>query len=129
MTLPESGLRIDKWLWAARFYKTRQLAIKALNSRQISINKANLKPASIVRLGDIVRIKRGDHEMSVQVLGISDKRGPAKLAQQLYNETQDSVEKREKLRLQIEMQPRIETDHKKPDRRKIRDSRSFKRNG
>lgn len=129
MTLPESGLRIDKWLWAARFYKTRQLAIKALNSRQISINKANLKPASIVRLGDIVRIKRGDHEMSVQVLGIGDKRGPAKLAQQLYNETQDSVEKREKLRLQIEMQPRIETDHKKPDRRKIRDSRSFKRNG
>ncbi len=129
MTLPESGLRIDKWLWAARFYKTRQLAIKALNSRQISINKANLKPASIVRLGDIVRIKRGDHEMSVQILGISDKRGPAKLAQQLYNETQDSVEKREKLRLQIEMQPRIETDHKKPDRRKIRDSRSFKRNG
>ena len=129
MTLPESGLRIDKWLWAARFYKTRQLAIKALNSRQISINKANLKPASIVRLGDIVRIKRGDHEMSVQVLGISDKRGPAKLAQQLYTETQDSVEKREKLRLQIEMQPRIETDHKKPDRRKIRDSRLFKRNG
>ena len=129
MTLPESGLRIDKWLWAARFYKTRQLAIKALNSRQISINKTNLKPASIVRLGDTVKIKRGDHEMSVQVLGISDKRGPAKLAQQLYCETQDSIEKREKRRLQMQMQPRIDTDQKKPDRRKIRDSRSFKRNG
>ena len=129
MILPEAGLRVDKWLWAARFYKTRQLAIKALNSRQISINKANLKPASIVHLGDIVKIKRGDHEMSVEVLGISDKRGPAKLAQQLYCETPASIEKRDKLRLQIQMQPRIDTDQKKPDRRKIRDSRSFKRNG
>jgi ribosome-associated heat shock protein Hsp15 len=129
MNTTEPGLRIDKWLWAARFYKTRQLAIKALNSRQISINKTILKPASTVRAGDIVQIKRGADEIHIEVLGISDKRGPAKMAQLLFCETPQSIEKRQKLREQLKLQPRIEMDHRKPDKRKIRDSRSFKRNG
>jgi ribosome-associated heat shock protein Hsp15 len=129
MNSAESGLRIDKWLWAARFYKTRQLAIKALNSRQISVNKTSLKPASIVRVGDIVQIKRGAHEVRVEVLGISDKRGSATIAQLLFSETPESIEKRQKLQEQLALQPRIEMDQRKPDKRKIRDGRSFKRNG
>ncbi len=125
--MQKTGTRIDKWLWAARFYKTRQLAIKALNNSQISVNKNDLKPASLVRVGDVVQIKRGGHEISIEVLELSDKRGPAKVAQLLYTETRESIERREHLKQQLAMQPRIDIDSRKPDRRKIRDSRSFKR--
>lgn len=129
MNSVETSLRIDKWLWAARFYKTRQLAIKALNSSQISINQTTVKPAALVRTGDIVQIKRGPQAVQIKVLGLSAKRGPAKMAQLLYEETPESIDKRQKLRAQLALQPRVDIDHGKPDKRKIRDSRLFKRGG
>lgn len=123
----ETRIRIDKWLWAARFYKTRQLAIKALNSSQILLNKNALKPASLVQQGDVIMIKRGADERELTILGISSQRGPAKIAQTLYAETPASIEKRQKLREALAMQPSIDVDRRKPDRRRLRDSRAFKR--
>ena len=123
----ETRIRIDKWLWAARFYKTRQLAIKALNSSQILLNKNALKPASLVQQGDVIMIKRGADERELAILGISSQRGPAKIAQTLYAETPASIEKRQKLREALAMQPSIDVDRRKPDRRRLRDSRAFKR--
>ena len=127
MNNSDSRLRIDKWLWAARFYKTRQLAIKALNNSQITLNRAVLKPASMVQAGDVIKIKKGTHETEITILLISSQRGPAKIAQTLYAETQQSIEKRQKLREAMSQQPTIEVDRRKPDRRRLRDSRAFKR--
>ncbi len=129
MNSTESSLRIDKWLWAARFYKTRQLAIKALNSSQISINRATVKPSTLVRVGDIVQIKRGADIVQISVLDLSAKRGSAKIAQLLYSETAESIEMRQKRLAQLALQPRVDIDQGKPDKRKIRDSRLFKRGG
>lgn len=120
-------VRIDKWLWAARFFKTRQLAVKALKTGKVSLNKQNCKPASTVKLGDLLTIKRGYHEMQVEVLGLSENRGPAPVAQQLYLETEESKRQRDKVSQQVAAQPKIEFDLKKPDKRDVRSHRAIKR--
>jgi len=89
-TAPER-VRIDKWLWAARFYKTRQLAIKALKNGQIGAFKQTLKPSTTVKVGDILTIKRGIQQMQVEILALSEKRGSATIAQTLYRETDASI--------------------------------------
>jgi ribosome-associated heat shock protein Hsp15 len=122
-----SSVRVDKWLWAARFFKTRQLAIKALKSSQIQMQKQNLKPATNVQIGDVLIIKRGVYQIEVEILGLSDKRGPAKVAQTLYQETKASIQAREKLKSQLESQPRIDIDRRKPNRRGVRSQRALKR--
>ncbi len=125
-TAPDK-VRIDKWLWAARFYKTRQLAIKALKTGKVVLNKQNCKPASMVKIGDKLLIKRGFHEMEVDVLGLSETRGPAPIAQQLYSETEASKEQRKKVSQQIAAQPKIDFDLRKPDKRGVRSHRALKR--
>ncbi len=120
-------VRIDKWLWAARFYKTRQLAIKALKNSQIGLRKQNLKPATNISAGDILTIKRGMHEMEIEVLELSEQRGPAKIAQKLYRETCSSIEANRLLREQLAAQPKIEIDRRKPDKRGVRSHRAVKR--
>lgn len=120
-------VRIDKWLWAARFYKTRQLAVKALKTGKVSLNKQNCKPATTVKLNDTLVIKRGYHEVEVEILALSENRGPAPVAQQLYQETSASVERRAEVSQQIAAQPRIEFDLKKPDKRSVRSHRALKR--
>jgi len=87
---PAARLRIDKWLWAARFFKTRTLATDAVNLGRIQLNGETLKPSREVRVGDRVRIEVERLIWEVEVLGVSELRGPASVAQTLYRETDDS---------------------------------------
>ncbi len=86
--------RIDKWLWAARFFKTRSLATQELERGRVQLNRQDAKPAKEVRIGDVVRVAHGQVERTVVVQGISDQRGPAPVAQLLYAETPESLQKR-----------------------------------
>lgn len=89
-------VRVDKWLWAARFYKTRSLASEAVKGGKVTINGQRAKASREVELGDTVILRQGFDEKTVLVQALSDKRGPATVAQQLYCETPESIAKREK---------------------------------
>ncbi|WP_250518055.1 RNA-binding S4 domain-containing protein [Caballeronia sp. ATUFL_M1_KS5A] len=93
-TEPGARLRIDKWLWAARFFKTRSLASDAVEKGRVKIGGANVKPSKDVRVGDIVEIDIERLVWQVEVLGICDVRGPAPVAQTLYAETGEGRAKR-----------------------------------
>ena len=86
--------RIDKWLWAARFFKTRSLATDAVERARVKLNGDRTKPSHTVRIGDMLLIDNGATEWEVQICGIADKRGSAAVAQGLYGETAASIEKR-----------------------------------
>ena len=88
------GVRLDKWLWAARFFKTRALASKACDLGRIHSNEIQAKPARDVRVGDMLRIRNEGGEFHIQVLALSEMRGPAAQAQTLYAETEASKEAR-----------------------------------
>ena len=90
-------MRIDKWLWAARFFKTRSLATHACELGRISSNGQSAKPARDVRVGDLLQVRNEGGDFQVEVLGLSEMRGPAAVAQTLYRETQASLELRAKL--------------------------------
>ena len=120
-------VRIDKWLWAARFYKTRQLAIKALKNSQIGLLKQTLKPATNVKIGDILTVKRGVHQIEVEITGLSENRGSATIAQGLYQQTPESIASNAKLKEMLATQPKIDIDRRKPDKRGIRSHRAIKR--
>ena len=116
------GVRIDKWLWAARFYKTRSLAAEAITSGKVELNGERTKPAKGVKAGDSVRIRSGVFEQVVQVKALSDKRGPATVAQTLYEETPESAAARAKLaeRMRYEMPAAMDSGRpSKKDRRDI----------
>lgn len=89
------SLRIDKWLWAARFYKTRSLAAEEIGKHRVQVNGQDVKASREVKPGDTVRLRQGLVEREVVVRGISAARGPAPVAQQLYEETAESVLRRE----------------------------------
>lgn len=91
-----SSVRMDKWLWAARFFKTRALAAKACELGRIQWNGQIAKPAREVKIGDMLRVTSGGGEFHVEVLLLSDVRGPASVAQTLYKETEESKELRQK---------------------------------
>jgi len=88
-------LRIDKWLWAARFYKTRSLAADEINKGRVWINDQLCKPAREVKVGDMVKLRQSHIEKVVEVKALSAVRGPAPVAQTLYEETPESIAKRE----------------------------------
>ncbi|WP_233828307.1 RNA-binding S4 domain-containing protein [Paraburkholderia sp. ZP32-5] len=94
-TEPGAKLRIDKWLWAARFFKTRSLAADAVDKGRVRIGGAAVKPAKDVRVGDLVDIEIDSVAWQVEVLGVCDVRGPASVAQTLYAETGESRSKRQ----------------------------------
>lgn len=124
----EEKFRIDKWLWAARFYKTRSMASKAVSGGHVHVNGSRVKPARIVQVGDTLHIRRGHVEFEVNVLGLSDRRGPAVQAITLYEETGESIERREqnaqKRRL---LKPVDSPPDRKPDKRDRRKIRKFLR--
>lgn len=97
---PLTAVRADVWLWAARFFKTRSLAKQAIDGGKIAVNDAGCKPAKTVRPGDMVRIGRGEERLEVEVLALSEQRGPANVAQLLYRETEASLAAREAAREQ-----------------------------
>lgn len=91
-----NSVRIDKWLWAARFFKTRAQAAKACDLGRIHSNEIEAKPARDVRVGDMLRIRNEGGKFHVEVLQLSDIRGPAAVAQTLYGETEASKEQRQR---------------------------------
>ena len=93
MTLQK--VRIDKWLWAARFFRSRTLAAGAVNGGKVHVNGQRVRPARAVQIGDMIDVTCGQHQVTAKVCGVSIKRGPAKVARTLYEETQTSVERRE----------------------------------
>ncbi len=94
LTAPGARVRIDKWLWAARFFKTRSLAAEAVNKGRVRIGGAAVKPAKEVRVGDRVEISLDRVVWLIEVLGVSEVRGPASFAQTLYIETTESRQQR-----------------------------------
>ena len=117
------SIRIDKWLWAARFFKTRSLAADAVTGGKIDVNGARAKPSRIMRLGDKLSIRRGPYESTVVVKGLAKLRGPASEAQLLYEETEESIRKREltSAQLNLERPPEFHSPGRpsKKDRRAV----------
>lgn len=89
------GTRIDKWLWAARFFKTRSLATDAVERGRVRLNDERCKPARSLKPGDLLDIDNGSTQWQVRVLGLSEQRGPAPVARQLYEETPAGIARRE----------------------------------
>ena len=110
-------LRIDKWLWAARFYKTRSLATEEIDKGRVRINDLEVKPAKEVKTGDTVVLRHGPVTRTLVVRGISDKRGGAPAAQLLYEETEASIKSREKLAEQQRLEPASSLEHGRPTKR------------
>ena len=115
--------RLDKWLWAARFFKTRALAADAVTGGKITINEERAKPSRLVRRGDKLAVRRGAYEWVITVKDVSRLRGPASQAQQLYEETEESARKREAAIAQSKLERLPEFDSagrpSKKDRRAI----------
>ncbi|MRW87020.1 RNA-binding S4 domain-containing protein [Pseudoduganella sp. FT26W] len=88
------GVRLDKWLWAARFFKTRSLATEAVDRGKVTVNGDRAKPARNVRIGDVLEIDNGSDQWEVDVMGLSDVRAAAPIARNLYEETDVSVARR-----------------------------------
>ena len=98
------GARLDRWLWSARFFKTRQMAADAVRSGRVLLNNKRTKPAKSVRIGDQVRIRKAAFRYAVQVTALSETRVGADIAVTLYDESEQSVEVRDTLRTQLKLQ-------------------------
>ena len=106
MDSTEQGkVRLDKWLWAARFFKTRSLAADTIEGGKVELNGDRVKRAKNVQRGDEVSVRLGPYEHVVVVRGLSERRGPASVAQSLYEETAASIAAREHLAAQLKMAP------------------------
>ncbi|KRG46737.1 RNA-binding protein [Stenotrophomonas panacihumi] len=99
--VPLEGVRLDIWLWAARFYKTRSLAKQAVETGKVDVDGQRPKPSRSVRPGQALRVVRGEEVFEVQVLGLSEQRGPAPVAQQLYAESDASRQRRAEQRAEL----------------------------
>ncbi|CAA6825700.1 MAG: Ribosome-associated heat shock protein implicated in the recycling of the 50S subunit (S4 paralog) [uncultured Thiotrichaceae bacterium] len=122
-----TSVRLDKWLWAARFFKQRQMAVEAITGGHIHVNGDRVKPARPIRPGDELRIRKGADTWVVTVLGLNDKRRPAKEAVLLYQEDEHHKEQREE---QTEMRRLhgVNVPTRKPDKRERRKLGEFKQN-
>ncbi|HWH15522.1 MAG TPA: RNA-binding S4 domain-containing protein, partial [Miltoncostaeaceae bacterium] len=98
-------VRLDRWLWAARFFKTRSLAAEAVQGGRVDVNGTRAKPSKELRVGDRVDLTIGSVAWTVDVRGLSDRRGPAPEAQRLYEETDESRERRERHAAQRRLAP------------------------
>ncbi len=115
--------RLDKWLWAARFYKTRHLAAEAINGGHVHLNGHRIKPSRVIQVNDELSIQKTPFTFEITVAGLSIRRGPAKEAQLLYVESEESIQKRETLAEQRKLNaaqfPHAERRPDKRDRRRI----------
>ena len=121
-------MRLDKWLWAARFFKTRTLAVEAIDGGRVSVNAERAKPAKEVKPGDAVTIRRPPFEFAIVVKALSDKRGPAIVAATLYEETPESRARRSALAAEMKAipQPRFKG---RPTKKTRRDYEAWLRSG
>ena len=121
-------VRLDRWLWAARFYKTRSISSDAIKGGKVQVNGERAKAAKMVQIGDEVRVRLGPYEHHVVVKGVSEHRGPAVEAQQLYEETAESRGTRERLQLQFKLAPALHYEGKgRPTKKDRRQVEEFKR--
>ena len=120
-------VRVDKWLWAARFFKSRSIAVAAIDGGKVTVNGERVKPSREVKAGDAVRVRLGPYEHVVIVRAVSDRRGPAAQAALLYDETAESRAAREKLHWQLKhAAPVIERGEGRPTKKDRRDLGKFK---
>jgi len=110
-------LRIDKWLWAARFYKTRSLATEEIDKGRVRVNDLEVKPAKEVKVGDSITLRQGPATRTLTVRSISDKRGGAPQAQLMYEETEASIKLRAQLVEQRQLEPASSHEHGRPTKR------------
>ena len=122
-----NSLRIDKWLWAARFYKTRSLASEEIGKNRVQVNGQAAKPSKEVKPGDTVCLRQGAVERTVVVQALSSVRGPAPVAQQLYTETPQSITNRHQAAEQhrLAREPALSIEQGRPTKR---DRRNIERN-
>lgn len=121
-------LRIDKWLWAARFYKTRSLASEEIDKGRVLVNGVAVKPARELKAGDSLQLRSGPVTRTVSVLGLSDKRGPAPVAATLYQETEDSMAQRQQAAEQRRLapEPALTLLQGRPTKRDRRDTEKWR---
>jgi len=122
----EEKFRIDKWLCAARFYKTRSMAADAVEGGHVHVNELRVKPAKAVAIGDMLDIRIGQKQFIVEVLALSNRRGPASEAQKLYRETDESRQRREVIAAQLREQPRPFRFRGRPTKRDRREIERYK---
>lgn len=117
------AVRIDKWLWAARLFKTRSLASEAVSLGRVQINGQDVKPARELKLGDRLHLRQGPIQRELIVKGISHQRGPAPVAQQLYEETPSSIQSRAQAaeRARLAPEPAASMEHGRPTKQQRRD--------
>lgn len=120
-----TALRLDKWLWAARFFKTRTLAVEAVNGGHVQVNEERAKPSRAVHVGDVLRIRKDQNTWKIIVLGLNEQRRPAKEAALLYQEDEHQREEREQ---QIEMRRLhgVNVPVRKPNKQERRKIEEFK---
>ncbi|WP_029524008.1 RNA-binding S4 domain-containing protein [Polaromonas glacialis] len=124
-------LRIDKWLWAARFYKTRSLAVEEIDKGRVRVNDLEAKPSREVKPGDTVTLRQGTVIRTVVVQGVSSQRGPAPVAQQLYEETEESLRLKAQAAEQrhLTSDPASSLEHGRPTKRDRRSLDKAQGNG
>jgi ribosome-associated heat shock protein Hsp15 len=123
----KQGVRLDRWLWAARFFKTRRLAVEAIDGGKVEVNGGRAKAAKEVRPGFEITVRKGPYEHEVVVTGLAERRGSAKEAAGLYEEKPESIERRARLREQIAASPGPIMPDSRPDKKDRRRLASFKR--
>ncbi|MGY6553233.1 MAG: RNA-binding S4 domain-containing protein [Wenzhouxiangella sp.] len=124
--MTELAVRLDKWLWAARFFKTRGLAQQAVKGGQVEINGDRAKPSRQVRPGDRLEVTKGEFRIEVEVLSVGDKRVSAPLAREMYRESEASIERREALKAErAERGVEPGDPGRRPDRRQRRAIRNI----
>jgi len=122
----QQSLRIDKWLWAARFYKTRSLASDAVKTGKVQVNGEKAKPSKEITIGDTLSIKQAYFSKTITILNLSLRRGPAAVAATLYEETAESIANRERLKEIQQTQPAIrQSGQGRPTKRERRQIISF----
>jgi len=121
-------VRIDKWLWAARFFKTRALAKNAIENGKVLIDQQKPKPSRMLEVGVNLKIRQGFDEKTVQVVALSDQRRGAPQAQLLYSETEDSIREREKMAAERKALSNSMPQHEKPNKKQRRQIHRFLRN-
>ncbi len=123
----DASTRLDKWLWAARFFKTRSVAREAVSGGKVHLNGKRAKPGRALNVGDELRVQRGEEEYSITVVELSVRRGPALVAETLYAESEDSRSKRTKLAETRKLERQQKTTREgRPDKRQRRRLVRFK---
>lgn len=123
----QEKLRLDKWLWAARFFKTRAIASDAVETGKVQVNGARVKPAKALNPGDMLSIRLGPYTHVVEVLALSARRGPAPEAQKLYRETEESRARRAALAQELKASHPVPEQKGRPTKKDRREIERFKK--